>query len=228
MSEDRTWNGKEPEERMYPDFIKEAQAAYQKTGDPVLGKMLLKKQGEYTVEDYYALPDTCRVELIDGVIYNMAAPTNVHQILVFRIAAQLDAWIERRKGDCMVMISPMNVQLDREDKTVLQPDVYVVCNRDKMMENVLYGEPDLVVEVLSPSSSKKDRVIKYNKYRYAGVREYWIVDPKMQRIIVYDFEQAADPAIYTFEDKVPVHIFDGEAAIDFADIYRRVKFLYDK
>lgn len=227
MSEDKIWEKRKLEDCLYTDFVKEAQAAYVMSGNPALGRMLAKKQGEYTVEDYFALPDTCWVELIDGIMYNMTAPTNIHQILVFQIAVQLNGWIERKNGRCIVMVSPMNVQLDKDNKTMVQPDVYVVCNRDKMRERVLYGEPDLVIEVLSPFSRKRDQVIKFNKYKNAGVREYWIVDPEKQRVSVYDFEHDAEPDIYTFEDKVPVHIFDGELEIDFADIFQRLKFLYD-
>ncbi|MDO4313144.1 MAG: Uma2 family endonuclease [Eubacteriales bacterium] len=228
MSEDITEYGYNQKERMYPDFIKEAQAAYKESGDPVLGRFLSKKQGEYRVEDYYALPETCRVELIDGVIYNMAAPTNLHQAIITEIAVQLDTWMRRKKGKCMVMISPADVQLDQDDKTMVQPDIYVVCDRNKMREKVLFGAPDFIVEILSPSGEKSDRIIKYNKYRKAGVREYWIVDPKKLRVAVYDTEHKAEPAIYTFEDKIPVHIFNGELKIDFEDIYRKIKFVSDR
>ena len=112
------WNEEEKGQR-YPNFIKESQAAYKTPEDPALGRLFSKKQGEYTVEDYYALPDECRAELIDGVIYDMAAPDYIHQVIAFQIAVQLDAWIKKKKGSCMVIVSPADVRLDKDDKMYL-------------------------------------------------------------------------------------------------------------
>ncbi|MDO4312336.1 MAG: Uma2 family endonuclease [Eubacteriales bacterium] len=210
-------------ERMYPDYIKEAQAAYQVTEDPALGKLLAKKQGEYTIEDYYALPDHCRVELIDGVIYNMAAPSGSHQDIAGEIFYQLKDYIRCNKGNCMVRIAPSDVQLERDDKTMVQPDVYIGCDREKFKEQVYYGAPDLVVEVLSPSSRKRDRGVKYQKYHDAGVREYWIVDLTAKRVVVTDFEHKSATKIYTFEDKVPVGIWEGKCKITLDDIEKQIE-----
>lgn len=221
----REWN--EYGERMYPDFIKEARAAYQTGGDPGLGRLLAKRQGEYTIEDYYALPEECRVELIDGVIYNMCAPAQRHQAIAGYIYAQLLSYTLRRKGDCIPLMSPSDVQLDRDDKTMVQPDVYVGCEREKFRDKVYYGAPDLVVEVLSPSSRRRDREIKYRKYKNAGVREYWIVDPDTQRVAVHDFAHEDVVKVYTFEDKVPVGIWDGKCQVNFAECYEMIRFLYE-
>lgn len=236
MSEDITRYGENQKERMYPDFIKEAQTAYKAGGDPVLGRLLLKRQGEYTVEDYYALPETCRVELIDGVIYNMAAPTNLHQAIITEITVQLYNWIRKKKGKCMVMMSPADVQLDQDDRTMIQPDIFVYCIKEKQdkksrSEKKLYrafqGAPDLVVEVLSPSSRKRDRVIKYGKYREAGVREYWIVDPESRRIMVHLFERGDETAVYTYQDEIPVHIYQGECRISLADMEQKEELMVE-
>lgn len=223
-------------ERMYPDFIKEAQAVYQTTKEPALGRLLLKKQGEYTVEDYFALPKECRVELIDGVIYNMSAPSGVHQILALRIAGQLDAWVTQQKGDCTVIIAPADVQLDRDDRTMVQPDLFVYCRKenekgDQKVEwkvydqTVFQGAPDLVAEILSPSSAKRDRNIKYSKYKSAGVREYWIVDPKLRRVTVHCFEQGDRTTVNTYQEEIPVYIFDGRCRISLADMEKRERLL---
>lgn len=220
------WN--EYEERLCSDFIKESQAAYQATGDPALGRLLVKRQGEYTVEDYFALPEDCRVELIDGVLYNMCAPTYKHQGLGGYIYAQFFNYVSRNKGKCLPFMSPCNVQLDCNDKTIVQPDVIIACDRDKFRGRVYYGAPELVIEVLSPSSGKRDREIKYRKYKNAGVREYWIVDPKAKRVTVYDFEHEEKITVYTFEDKVPVGIWDGKCEVDFAEAYEMIRFLYEQ
>lgn len=213
-------------ERMYPDFVKEAQAAYQVNGDVLLRQLLLKKQGEYTIEDYYALPDECRVELIDGVIYNMAAPSARHQAVCGELFFRFRQYIMERKGKCFPFMSPINVQLDEDDKTMVQPDMIVTCRRDKIREKVFYGAPDMVIEVLSPSNRPKEQQIKYHKYKNAGVREYWVVHPDRKQVTVNDFEGNKEPVVYSFQDKIPIHIFHGELEIDFAEIYQEISFLY--
>ena len=122
----------------------------------------------------------------------------------------------------------MDVQLDCDDKTMVQPDVMVVCDRDKIINRCLYGAPDFVVEILSPSTSKKDSTIKLKKYKDAGVREYWMVDPDKKKVVVYDWNKSDIPVVYGFDAKVPVGIFDGECEIDFAEIYEEIAFLYEK
>ncbi len=187
-----------------------------------------KKQGEYTLEDYYALPDEHRVELIDGVIYDMTAPTSIHQILIHRISMHIGNYIDSKKGQCIVIMSPLDVQLDCDNRTMVQPDILVICDRSKFRNGRVYGAPDLIVEVLSPSTRMKDLGIKMKKYMEAGVREYWIVDPEKKRVHVYEFEKENPSIIYTFKDKVPVGIFDGECVVDFAEIYEYVRFLYEQ
>ncbi|WP_346662301.1 Uma2 family endonuclease [uncultured Merdimonas sp.] len=187
-----------------------------------------KVQGEYTLADYYALPDDRRVELIDGVIYDMSSPESIHQILITEIWSQLRSYIDRKKGACLPMTAPLDVQLDRDDRTMVQPDVLVVCDRSKVVRRCVYGAPDFVVEILSPSTWEKDMYVKLGKYESAGVREYWIVDPKKKRVLVYDFEHTDFPALYTFTDQIPVGIFDGECRVDFASIYEYVRFLYER
>lgn len=180
-----------------------------------------KKQGEYTLEDYYAIPDDIRVELIDGVIYDMAAPTRLHQLLIGEIHGILREYIRSNRGSCVPFMAPSDVKLGWDNKTVVQPDVFVLCHRDQNDESSqrLKGVPDFVVEVLSPSTRKKDSMIKLKKYTAAGVREYWLVDPDKKCILVH-LLQSHDicPTIYSFTDKVPVAIFDGKCQINFADI----------
>ena len=158
----------------------------------------------------------------------MGAPTTIHQQISFEIGLQLREYIRKKHGSCMVFIAPTDVQLDCDEKTMVQPDVFVVCNREKLLRRCIYGAPDLAVEVLSPSTRKKDMSLKYGKYAGAGVREYWLVDPDKQKIMVYDLEKEEFPVIYGFDDCVPVHIFEGECEVDFTWIYEELRFLYQK
>lgn len=185
-----------------------------------------KKQGEYTLEDYYKIPDDQRVELIDGVIYDISAPTSAHQLIAGIAYAQLYNHVSSKKGRCIPFISPIDVQLDCDDKTMVQPDVIIVCDRSKVINRCVYGAPDFVLEVLSPSTRKKDMALKMYKYQNAGVREYWLVDPDKRKVMVYDLEHDSFPTLYGFDCKVPVAIWNGECEIDFQEIYENIRFLY--
>ena len=188
-----------------------------------------KKQGEYTVDDYYHLPKDKRFELIDGVLYDMSAPSSLHQLIGGFIYAQLFNHIMGKKGACLPMIAPVDVQLDRDDKTMVQPDVLIVCNRDIVIRRCVYDAPDFIVEVLSPSTKNKDRYVKLHKYSSAGVREYWMIDPNLQKVVVYNLQdEDAVPAVYGFDQQVPVQVLGGECVIDFRQMYEYVRFIYDR
>ena len=173
-------------------------------------------QGQYTLDDYYALPHEQRVELIDGVFYDMAAPSLPHQAACMRISYLIQDYIEQKKGTCKVFVSPIDVQLDCDNKTMVQPDILIICDKDKMRTECVFGAPDFVLEVLSPSTGKKDAFLKLTKYHNAGVREYWMVDIQKGRVVTYFFEEDVIPVIYGMEDEVPVRIYDGELKVDFA------------
>lgn len=187
-----------------------------------------KKQGEFTIEDLDKFPDDMRMELIDGVIYDMAAPNHKHQIIAGKVFWIFEDFVMKKKGKCIVEMAPMNVQLDKDDRTMVQPDVLITCNRDKLLKNSVYGEPDLVVEILSPSTRKKDITIKLRKYKNARVRELWIIEPDKKLVQVYEFEKSDFPATYTFRDKIPVGIFEGECEMDMGKIYEYMEFLYEE
>lgn len=187
---------------------------------------LTKKQGEYTLDDYYQIPDEYRVELIDGVIYDMTAPASVHQLIAGLIFAKLLAYVSGKNGNCIPIISPIDVQLDCDTRTMVQPDVIIVCDRDKVINRCVYGAPDFVLEILSPSTRKKDMVTKLNKYMDADVREYWMIDPDKKIVLVYDFEHDNYPVIYGFDSKIPVAIWENDCKIDFKEVYEYVRFLY--
>lgn len=198
-------------------MLRESSAAYQSR----------TMQGDCTLNDYYAIPDGHRAELIDGVIYDMAAPNNLHQQISMEIAAQLHTFIRKRNGKCKVAAAPTDVQLDCDEKTMVQPDLFVVCDRSKILKTHIYGAPDLVIEILSPSTRWRDMNLKLAKYAEAGVREYWLIDPEKKKVVVYDLEREALPTVYGFDSLVPVGIFDGMCEIDFKAIYDAVQFLYE-
>lgn len=167
------------------------------------------------------------MELIDGVIYDMSAPTSVHQLLTGFLFTQFMNHVMKEKGSCLPIVSPIDVQLDCDDRTMLQPDVVIVCDRKKVVHRCVYGAPDFVLEILSPSSRKKDSIIKLNKYMNAGVREYWVVDPEKRLVLVYDFEHNNFPIIYGFDSQIPVRIWEEKLVLDFREASDHIQFLYE-
>lgn len=208
------------EEKIRYDVPEEGLAGEEKTRDCVreTNAEYGALQGGYTLEDYYALPDDQRVELIDGVFYDMAAPTVGHQIIGLEIREQLSAYIKAQKGRYLPLAAPVDVQLDCDNRTMVQPDVLLVCDRSKVIGRCIYGAPDFIVEVLSRSTARKDMGIKLEKYERAGVREYWMVDLKQKRVLVYDFANGRSVAIFGLESRIPVGVLDGMCIIDFAPI----------
>ena len=177
----------------------------------------VKKQGEYTLDDYYALPDERRVELIDGEIFDMSAPSVRHQTILGELHILFRECIKLHGKDCRVLLSPCDVQLDNDNKTMVQPDLIVMCHEYDRNGKCIKGAPDLTVEILSDSTRSKDMLLKTYKYKNAGVREYWIVDPKKEEVLVYDFSKDdLQPEKYSFTDKIPIHLSDGECSIDFS------------
>ena len=181
------------------------------------------RQGEYTIEDYYALPDDQRVELIDGVFYDMASPVPLHQLIAGEVYRQIANYILERGGSCMAYISPLDVQLDCDNRTMVQPDVMILCEKEKTQEKRVYGAPDFILEVISPSTRRKDCFLKLQKYMNAGVREYWILDPYKEKLMVYFFEEDEFPYICGLEEPIPVRIYQGQLAIDPKHILRWIR-----
>lgn len=183
-----------------------------------------KKQGDYTLDDYYAIPDERRVELIDGVIYDMGSPSVRHQIILGEMYLQFRVCLENHKEDCTVMLSPCDVRLDNDNKTIVQPDLFIICSGLDVDLRHFSGAPDLTVEILSPSTRSRDMLLKSYKYQNAGVREYWIVDPANEEVIVYDFTDKNLPfRKFSFSDRIPVLISAGKCVIDFPKIKKALK-----
>lgn len=172
-------------------------------------------QGNYTVEDYHALPEEERVELIDGHFYDMASPTYLHQQISGEIYRQIANYIMEKGGECRPLIAPVDVQINCDDKTMVQPDVAILCETEKVRRWGIYGAPDFVLEVISPSTKRKDCTKKLSKYMEAGVKEYWILDPYQKLVMIYFFEDEICPLVCGLDELVPVRIFNGDLKISF-------------
>ena len=138
--------------------------------------MALPQKNLYTVDDIYALPDGERAELIDGQIYYMSPPSRKHQRILGEIYAVIREYIKNNNGSCEVDIAPFAVFLNENDLNYVEPDISVICDRDKLTDKGCAGAPDWIIEIVSPSSRTMDYYKKLFKYRTAGVCEYWIID----------------------------------------------------
>lgn len=183
-----------------------------------LAEALVKAYGEismdvlkehiYTTDDIYALPDGERAELIDGQIYYMAMPGRTHQRILGSIFRKISDYIDSHNGTCEVNIAPFAVFLNNDDLNYVEPDISVTCDPEKLDEKGCHGAPDWIIEIVSPGSRQMDYYRKLFKYRTAGVREYWVVDPDKNTVTVYDFEKDTMKE-YSFEENVPVGIYEG-------------------
>jgi Uma2 family endonuclease len=183
---------------------------------PTLNLDLSKR---YTYADYLTWIDDVRRELIDGFIHIMSAPVRVHQHVSAELFTFVKAFIRKRKGKCHIYYAPFDVRLSKEDSkednkiyNVVQPDICVICDLSKLDSKGCIGAPDLIVEVLSSSSLKKDWNYKFNLYEAAGVREYWIVDPIAKVVNAFLLQPDSNynlGTVYECNQKAPVHIFEG-------------------
>lgn len=179
----------------------------------------------FTTADRDTLPEDRRTELIDGVLYDMAAPSLVHQSLIKQIARQIDDCIETHQADCELFFSPADVIIDRDIYTAVQPDLFIVCEREQLTKENVQGAPAFVLEVVSPASRRMDFSVKQTKYLEAGVKEYWIIDPDKKRITVLNFmamrgetEDGNETEVYSFDDTIPVIISESKCRIDMRKI----------
>ena len=165
----------------------------------------------YTYADYCTWDDDLRWELIDGVPYLMSpAPSWDHQSINAALLGQI--WQFLRDKPCMVFAAPFDVRLnaDGSDDTVVQPDIVVICDESKISRKSCDGAPDMVVEILSPSTSRRDMTEKLRLYERFGVREYWIVDPERKIVQSYILENGRYfIKAYTDADTAPVHVLQG-------------------
>lgn len=176
----------------------------------------LAQEKSYTIDDIYALSDGERAELIDGQIYMMAPLTRKHQDIAGELFGTIREYIRANTGSCRLYVAPFAVFLNENDRNYVEPDISVICNPNKLNDRGCIGAPDWIIEIVSPSSRRMDYFIKLFKYRTSGVREYWIVDPEKDRILVYNFD-LEDIGDYTFADSVKAGIYE-DLYINFSDI----------
>lgn len=189
----------------------------------------------YTYSDYITWNDGKRYELIDGVAYEMdapprselidgipfilSAPTRRHQEILFELAVQLRNFLKGKP--CKVYVAPFDIHFnaDGADNTVLQPDISIICDHSKLTDAGCNGAPDLAIEILSPSTTQRDRLVKLKVYEKYGVREYWIVEPENNAVTVYTLENGRYFVnVHTEAGTVPVNILDG-CVIDLTEIF---------
>ena len=171
--------------------------------------MALSQEKVHTIEDIYALPDGQRAELIDGEMYMLAPPSSRHQEILMNLSSSIHQYIKYGQGDCKVFPAPFAVFLNEDDRTYVEPDISVICDKSKLDDRGCNGAPDWVIEIVSPSSRKMDYFTKLFKYRMSGVKEYWIVDPDKNQVMVYEFDKD-DVSAYSFSDEISVGIYDGD------------------
>lgn len=181
--------------------------------------MALPQPKAYTEEAYYELPEEIRAELIDGQFYDMAASSRVHQRILSELHITIGQYIREKGGSCEVYPAPFAVRLFPDDnKTIVEPDISVICDRRKLTDRGCTGAPDWIIEIVSPSTASHDYIRKLNLYAEAGVREYWIVNPADQSVYVYLLEgDGFRTTAYTFQDKIKVNIYD-DLYIDFSSV----------
>lgn len=170
----------------------------------------------YTVKDIEALPEGERAELIDGKMYMMATPTLTHQDILGWLNMRIRLHIMEKGGPCRVLPAPFAVYIKDDEQNYVEPDISVICDSDKLDEKGCHGAPDWVLEIVSPSSKTMDYIRKCSLYEKAGVREYWIIDPKEKSILVYDFARGTLER-HSFTEKVKVGIYD-DLFLDFGEV----------
>lgn len=179
-------------------------------GENMAGKL-------YTVVDIEALPEGERAELIDGEMFMMASPTLTHQEILIWLSARIWNYITEHKGECKILPAPFGVFIKDDIHNYVEPDISVICDKEKLDEKGCHGAPDWVIEIVSPSSRYMDYTRKLSLYATAGVREYWIVDPKQGNVTVYDLEHKEEPELHTFSERVKVGIYE-DLFLDFSEL----------
>ena len=164
----------------------------------------------YHVEDVKQLCAGVRVEIIDGKFHTMSTPKRMHQFLSMNISSRMFNHIDKNNGKCHIYTAPLGVRLFADDKTWVEPDILVVCSRKEILRDYgCDGAPDLIVEIVSTNNAFHDYVTKLMKYQQAGVREYWIVDHRTERVSVINFEDTEKNAEYKYDDIIPSYVLEG-------------------
>ena len=191
-------------------------------------ELSLDTNKRYTYADYLTWIDDKSRELINGIIKMLPAPLSIHARVSRKIVRHLDDITIKNKCNCEVFYAPFDVRLpkhgEKEDHhidSVVQPDICVICDLSKIDERGCCGAPDMIVEILSPSTGKKDLTEKFALYEDSGVTEYWVVYPNDKAIHVFLLQENgkySDGIVYELAGKVPVHVFD-DFLIDLENIF---------
>lgn len=176
--------------------------------------MPVPQQRLTTLEEYEALPQDTRAEVFEGQIQYMANPSQIHQTILLDLSSALNSYVKERKGPCKVLPAPFDVKLNDKPLLIVQPDIIIVCDKDKLDGKRCNGAPDFIIEIVSPSNSSDDYIKKLYYYKNYGVREYWIVDPNRRTVSVNYFEGDMVSIPYTFHSVIKVNIFN-DLFIDF-------------
>lgn len=177
------------------------------------------QQNSITLEQYEALPEEDRAEVFDGQIYYMASPSQEHQAISMELSTMLNIYLKSKKYPCRVFHAPFDVKLGDDPLTIVQPDILVVCDKDKLDGKRCNGAPDFIIEIVSPGNPEDDYIRKLYHYKNAGVREYWIVDPRRKIVTVNAFAEHALNIQYSFDSVIKVGIYE-DLFLDFSDISR--------
>ena len=192
-----------------------------------MAEAIEKKDRMHTYADYVAWPDDHRYEIIQGLVYSMAPGAGeVHQSVSVDLIYQFRAHLKDKK--CKIFHAPFDVLLPEKGElfenstNIVQPDILVVCDKDKIRPRGCYGPPDLVIEILSPSTAKRDLKDKRRLYQRSGVREYWIVDPVNRTVHIYKLGENGTygfPDIFAEDEKIKVSLRDHELEIDLGIVF---------
>lgn len=187
---------------------------------------IAKSDKKYSYADYLNWSEEERWEIIDGIPYMYAAPSRIHQEILMELSKQFAVYLTGKP--CRVYPTPFCVRLDIEKndndvKNVVEPDITIVCDSSKLDDKGMKGSPDMIVEILSPSTAKNDKLIKFNKYEKAGVKEFWLVEPEQKLVSVFVLQtngRYGRPDIYSDEDKIQVSIF-SDLEIELKQVFNR-------
>lgn len=181
-----------------------------------------RKDNRATLDTYYSLPHELRVELIDGRLHYMPAPTLRHQSILTALSAKLYSYFADKKKEYHVLAGQCDVQLDCDEYTMLKPDIFVVHGKEALANGVCcMGAPEFVIEIVSRSNPEHDYELKRYKYQNAGVKEYWIVDPVKMRIVIYVFVKDTVPVVCNFEDKIKAYLYP-DFEMDFEQVKKEM------
>ena len=186
---------------------------------------LLKENKKYTYADYLTWSDEEKWEIIDGIPYMQAAPSWQHQSISVELVAQFSSYLKNKT--CKVfhapfdLIIPDKTETEEETTTIVQPDIVIICDKNGLKGTGYYGVPPLIIEILSPSTARRDKLYKLNKYETVGVQEYWMIEPDLKLVSVFKMQENkkyARPEMYTEEDFIEVSIFP-DLVIDLKSVF---------